>query len=71
MHKYNGLAFWDYSAAAAHIKISMNPVVLDPKEEGMGKKDAMFFSGNYVFIYLIGLFKSCISIQYGIFLAVQ
>lgn len=46
MHKYGGLAFWDYSAAAPHVKIAMNPVVLDHNKEGMGKKDAIFFSGH-------------------------
>lgn len=46
MHKYGGLAFWDYSAAAPHIQIVMNPVVLNGNEEGLAKKDALFFSGH-------------------------
>ena len=46
MHKYGGLAFWDYSSAAPHVQIFMNPVVLDQNTEGMGKKDAIFFSGS-------------------------
>ncbi|CAL8115207.1 unnamed protein product [Orchesella dallaii] len=46
MHKYGGLAFWDYSAAAPHIQIVMNPIVTNQSEEGMAKKDAMYFSGH-------------------------
>ncbi|CAL8135090.1 unnamed protein product [Orchesella dallaii] len=42
MHEYGGFAFWDYAAAAPHIKIRMNPSC------GMigAKKDAIFFSGH-------------------------
>ena len=25
MHKYDGLAFWDYATAAPYVKIDMNP----------------------------------------------
>ncbi|ODN03689.1 tRNA 2-thiocytidine biosynthesis protein TtcA [Orchesella cincta] len=46
MHKYGGLAFWDYSAAAPHIQIVMNPIVTNQSEEGMAKKDAIYFSGH-------------------------
>lgn len=46
MHKYGGLAFWDYSAAAPHVQIVMNPVVTSQSEEGLAKKDALYFSGH-------------------------
>lgn len=46
MHKYGGLAFWDYSAAAPHVQVVMNPVVTKPSEEGLAKKDALYFSGH-------------------------
>lgn len=47
MHKYNGLAFWDYSAAAPHVQVLMNPVYLQTdQEEGSAKKDAIYFSGH-------------------------
>ena len=46
MHKYGGLALWDYSAAAPHIQILMNPITLDSTHEGSAKKDALFFSGH-------------------------
>ncbi len=46
MHKYGGLAFWDYSAAAPHVQIIMNPLVTNQSDEGMAKKDALYFSGH-------------------------
>jgi len=46
MHKYGGLAFWDYAAGAPHLEMKMNPVVTTPGVEGLAKKDAMFFSGH-------------------------
>ena len=27
MHKYDGLAFWDYATAAPYVKIDMNPSI--------------------------------------------
>ncbi|CAG7825541.1 unnamed protein product [Allacma fusca] len=46
MHKFGGLALWDYSAAAAHVQIVMNSVVASTDAEGLGKKDALYFSGH-------------------------
>lgn len=46
MHKYGGLAFWDYSAAAPHVQVVMNPLVTSQNEEGLAKKDAVYFSGH-------------------------
>ena len=46
MHKYGGLAFWDYAAAAAHVQIVMNPVVSSCESEGLARKDALYFSGH-------------------------
>ncbi|ODN00408.1 putative cysteine desulfurase [Orchesella cincta] len=42
MHQYRGFAFWDYAAAAPHVKIRMNPECGDVG----ANKDALFFSGH-------------------------
>ena len=41
MHKYGGLALWDYSAAGPHVQIVMNSVD--------HRKDGLFFSGKFFF----------------------
>lgn len=41
LHKYGALSFWDYSAAAAHVDIYMNP-----GETRSTYKDAIYFSGH-------------------------
>ena len=43
MHKYEGLAFWDYATAAPYVNIDMNPSV---EEDSLGfcNKDAVYFS---------------------------
>lgn len=47
MHKYGGFAFWDYSAAAPHVTIEMNPDTGEDEElNKAAKKDAIFFSGH-------------------------
>ena len=43
MHKYGGLAFWDYATAAPYVNIDMNPNV-DGDENGLCAKDAIYFS---------------------------
>jgi selenocysteine lyase/cysteine desulfurase len=43
MHKYGGLAFWDYATAAPYVNIDMNPNV-DGDEHGLCAKDAIYFS---------------------------
>jgi selenocysteine lyase/cysteine desulfurase len=43
MHKYGGLAFWDYATAAPYVNIDMNPIV-DGDEHGLCAKDAIYFS---------------------------
>lgn len=40
LHKYGALSFWDYSSAASHVEIYMNP------GEIMTHKDAIYFSGH-------------------------
>lgn len=39
LHQYGALAFWDYAAAAPHVRIDMNPA-----EDPQFAKDALFFS---------------------------
>lgn len=47
MHKYGGFAFWDYSAAAPHVTIAMNPDTgEDEKRNKAAEKDAIYFSGH-------------------------
>jgi selenocysteine lyase/cysteine desulfurase len=46
LHKYGGLAFWDYAAAAPHVNISMNPKCGDAKTTQLARKDAIYFSGH-------------------------
>ena len=41
LHKYEFLSFWDYSTAAPHLSIDMNP-----SSDDMAYKDAVFFSGH-------------------------
>lgn len=41
LHKYQALSFWDYSSAASHVDIIMNP----GKSE-LTHKDAIYFSGH-------------------------
>lgn len=41
LHKYGALSFWDYSAAASHVAIHMNP-----GETALTHKDAIYFSGH-------------------------
>lgn len=41
LHKYGALSFWDYSAAASHVEIYMNPGETPPTH-----KDAIYFSGH-------------------------
>ena len=41
LHKYGGLALWDYSAAASHIRVEMNP-----SDDTLAHKDAVVFSGH-------------------------
>lgn len=41
LHKYGALSFWDYSAAASHVKIHMNPGTT-----ALTHKDAIYFSGH-------------------------
>ena len=41
LHKYGFLTFWDYSTAAPHITIDMNP-----NDNVTAYKDAVFFSGH-------------------------
>ncbi len=43
MHKYGGLAFWDYAAAAPYVNIDMNPSV-EQDEHNFCAKDAIYFS---------------------------
>lgn len=43
MHKYGGLAFWDYATAAPYVNIDMNPNV-EGDENGLCAKDAIYFS---------------------------
>ena len=43
MHKYGGLAFWDYATAAPYVNIDMNPNV-EGDETGLCAKDAVYFS---------------------------
>lgn len=46
MHQYGGFAVWDYSAAAPHVSIDMNPSTGDEDVDKMAQKDALFFSGH-------------------------
>lgn len=46
MHKYGGLAFFDYAAGAPHLKVNMNPKLEDPSLEKLAQKDAIYFSGH-------------------------
>ncbi|KAG4069437.1 hypothetical protein HA402_001736 [Bradysia odoriphaga] len=41
LHKYQALSFWDYSSAASHVEIFMNP-----GDSELTHKDAIFFSGH-------------------------
>ncbi|KAJ6641284.1 putative cysteine desulfurase, partial [Pseudolycoriella hygida] len=41
LHKYGALSFWDYSSAASHVNIYMNP-----GETLLTHKDAIYFSGH-------------------------
>lgn len=41
LHKYGALSFWDYSSAASHVEIHMNP-----GETSQTYKDAIYFSGH-------------------------
>lgn len=41
LHKYGALSFWDYSSAASHVEIYMNP-----GETAETYKDAIYFSGH-------------------------
>lgn len=41
LHKYGALSFWDYSSAAAHVDVHMNP-----DETQLTHKDAIYFSGH-------------------------
>ncbi|KAJ6644319.1 Trans-1,2-dihydrobenzene-1,2-diol dehydrogenase [Pseudolycoriella hygida] len=41
LHKYGALSFWDYSSAASHVQIHMNP-----GETSLTHKDAIYFSGH-------------------------
>ncbi len=44
MHRYGGLALWDYAAAAPYVAIDANPA---SAEEGKGaRKDALYFSSH-------------------------
>jgi selenocysteine lyase/cysteine desulfurase len=46
MHSYGGWAFWDYAAAAPHVKIAMNPTTDSKRLDHLAQKDALFFSGH-------------------------
>lgn len=46
MHKYGGFSVWDYSAAAPHVTIDMNPDTGYEHLNKAAKKDAIFFSGH-------------------------
>lgn len=41
LHKYGALSVWDYSAAASHVEIYVNP-----GKTASTHKDAIFFSGH-------------------------
>lgn len=41
LHQYGALSFFDYSAAASHVEIHMNP-----GQDALTHKDAIFFSGH-------------------------
>lgn len=41
LHKYQALSFWDYSSAASHVEIFMNP-----GDSALSHKDAIYFSGH-------------------------
>lgn len=41
LHTYGGLSCWDYSSAASHVEIYMNP-----GETALTHKDAIYFSGH-------------------------
>ena len=43
MHKYGGLAFWDYATAAPYVNIDMNPEIEDDVQN-LCFKDATYFS---------------------------
>ena len=43
MHRYDGLAFWDYATAAPYVNIDMNPT-LEQDELNLCRKDAIYFS---------------------------
>ncbi|CAH8854041.1 unnamed protein product [Trichobilharzia szidati] len=43
IHRYGGLAFWDYATAAPYIKIDMNPTTSGPNRDFV-YKDAIYFS---------------------------
>lgn len=47
MHRYQGIACFDYASAAPYVRMDMNPVVMT--EDGSSRlahKDAIFFSGH-------------------------
>ena len=45
MHKYDGLAFWDYATAAPYVKIDMNP--------GIEQDDLnLCEKAQYIYIYI-------------------
>ena len=46
MHRFGGLAFFDYATAAPYVKIDMNPTHSDPTLTALAAKDAIFFSGH-------------------------
>jgi len=46
MHKYGGLACFDYAAGAPHVKVAMNPKLENKKLEKLARKDAIYFSGH-------------------------
>ncbi len=41
LHQYGALSCWDYSSAASHVDIFMNP-----SESALTHKDAIYFSGH-------------------------
>ena len=43
MHKYDGLAFWDYATAGPYVNIDMNPDIEDDIHQ-LSFKDAIYFS---------------------------
>ncbi len=45
MHKYDGLAVWDYATAAPYVNIDMNPNV-SGDDFGLCDKDAIVFSAH-------------------------